>query len=56
MIDIFFKEMDAQYPEATGRKFGYTEQEIEKIERLYGILIRGDFRLFLRQAGRSDGG
>lgn len=35
---------------------GYSEDELDKIERLYNIKITGDFREFLLDMGRSDGG
>jgi len=35
---------------------GYSEDEIEKIERLYEIKIGGDLRRFFLEMGRSDGG
>ncbi|MFJ2986493.1 SMI1/KNR4 family protein [Collimonas sp. NPDC087041] len=35
---------------------GYTENEINKIEALYDIKVKGEFRDFMLQMGRSDGG
>lgn len=34
---------------------GYSELELDKIERLYDVVIRGDLREFMRLAGRSAG-
>ena len=38
------------------KAIGYSEEEIKKIEKLYDIEVRGDFREFLRIAGRNSGG
>ncbi len=38
------------------KAIGYSEEEIKKIEKLYDIEVRGDFREFLRIAGRSSDG
>ncbi len=35
---------------------GYSEEELAKIERLYDIKVCGDFREFMLEMGRSDGG
>lgn len=35
---------------------GYSEEELIKIERLYNIKLQGDFRQFMLEMGRSDGG
>lgn len=35
---------------------GYSEEELEKIERLYDIKVAGQLRKFLLNMGRSDGG
>jgi hypothetical protein len=35
---------------------GYSEGELSKIERLYDIKLRGHFREFMLDMGRSDGG
>jgi hypothetical protein len=35
---------------------GYSLEEIKKIESLYDIKIEGDFKEFMRIAGRCDGG
>ena len=35
---------------------GYSEDELLKIERLYDIKVSGNFRYFLLDMGRSDGG
>lgn len=35
---------------------GYSEEELIKIERLYDIKLQGDFRQFMLEMGRSDGG
>lgn len=34
---------------------GYSDEEIEKIERLYDIEVKGDFREFLKLCGRHSG-
>ena len=38
------------------RVLGYEEVEIGKIERLYNIDVRGDFRDFMMEIGRCSGG
>ena len=39
------------------KSFGYTEEEIKKIEKLYEIgELKGDFREFMKFSGKSDGG
>ena len=38
------------------KAIGYSEEEIKKIEKLYDIEAKGDFREFLRIAGRNSGG
>ena len=38
------------------RVVGYSTEELGKIERLYDITIAGQFREFLTNMGRSDGG
>lgn len=38
------------------KTLGYSEEEIKKIEKLYDIEVKGDFREFLKIAGRSCGG
>lgn len=38
------------------KSIGYNEDEIIKIEKLYNIEIKSDFREFLKIAGRSSGG
>lgn len=38
------------------KSIGYSQKEIDQIEKLYDINIRKDFRTFLLHAGRSDGG
>ena len=38
------------------KAIGYSEEEIKKIEKLYDIEVKGDFREFLRIAGRNSGG
>jgi SMI1-KNR4 cell-wall len=35
---------------------GYSEEELTKIEKLYDIKIKGDFRQFMRVMGRCSGG
>lgn len=52
----FFEGIKTKKPDAFNRMCGYNDQEIEKIERLYNIVAKGDFRDFLRRAGRCDGG
>lgn len=37
------------------KAIGYSEEEITKIEKLYDIEAKGDFREFLKYAGRCDG-
>ena len=38
------------------RVLGYSEEELDKIEKLYDIRISGHLRDFMLEAGRSDGG
>lgn len=38
------------------KAIGYSEEEIKKIEKLYDIEVKGDFRGVLRIAGRSSDG
>jgi hypothetical protein len=56
MNRVFFDKVRDVFPSALERMVGYDEAEIQKIERLYGVVISGDFSSFLRRAGRSDGG
>ena len=45
-----------EYLKKNERKaIGYSEEEITKIEKLYDIEVKGDFREFLKYAGRCDG-
>ena len=45
-----------EYLKKNERKaIGYSEEEITKIEKLYDIEAKGDFRKFLKYAGRCDG-
>ena len=45
-----------EYLKKNERKaIGYSEEEIIKIEKLYDIEAKGDFREFLKYAGRCDG-
>ena len=39
-----------------GSPEGYSDEEIRKIEAIYCIYIHGEFRDFLRIAGKTDGG
>ena len=46
-----------EYLKKNERKaIGYSEEEITKIEKLYDIEAKGDFREFLKYAGRCGGG
>lgn len=56
MGDIFFDKIRDIFPVALDRMVGYSELEITKIEKLYGIVVSGEFASLLRRAGRSDGG
>lgn len=56
MIDIFFEKVSILLPAAMERMVGYSDAELNQIEKLYDISIRGDFRKFMSRAGRSDGG
>ncbi len=52
-----FIEILKKYLEKNNKvAIGYSDEEIKKIEKLYDIEIKGDFREFLKIAGRSDGG
>ena len=51
-----FMDMLKEYLKKNERKaIGYSEKEITKIEKLYDIEAKGDFREFLKYAGRCDG-
>ena len=51
-----FMDMLKEYLKKNERKaIGYSEEEITKIEKLYDIEAKGDFREFLKYAGRCDG-
>ena len=51
-----FMDMLKEYLKKNERKaIGYSEEEITKIEKLYNIEAKGDFREFLKYAGRCDG-
>jgi len=52
----FIEKVCGTFPVLQGELLGYSEDEIAKIERLYGIEVQGDFRKFLYQMGRCDGG
>jgi hypothetical protein len=56
MSQIFFDKVRDVFPAALERMVGYSDVELEKIERLYGIIVSGELASFLRRAGRSDGG
>ena len=56
MSKIFLDKVRDVLPTALDRMVGYSEVEIGKIERLYGIAISGEFASFMLHAGRSDGG
>lgn len=43
------------WPHSDEGFLGYSEDEIGQIERLYGILVRGQLREFLLAAGRAGG-
>ena len=46
-----------EYLKKNERKtIGYSEEEITKIEKLYDIEAKGDFREFLKYAERCGGG
>ena len=50
-------EMVKRYLSLNDRKnIGYNDEEIEKIEKLYDIEIKGDFRTFMKFCGKYDGG
>jgi len=52
-----FMDMLKEYLKKNERKaIGYSEEEITKIEKLYDIEVKGDFREFLNYAGRCGGG
>lgn len=56
MSKVFFDKVAEVFPIALNRMVGYKLDEIKKIEKLYGISIRGEFESFLLRAGRCDGG
>lgn len=52
-----FMDMLKEYLKKNERKaIGYSEEEITKIEKLYDIEAKGDFREFLKYAGRCGRG
>ena len=52
----FIDRIACGYPYNSERVIGYSEEELGQIERLYDIKISGNFREFLLDMGRSDGG
>jgi len=56
MTDDFCSEIRRKYPQFYSKMVGYSDDEIEKIEKLYGVEVTGQLRQFLRCAGRSAGG
>ncbi|NET37769.1 MAG: SMI1/KNR4 family protein [Cyanothece sp. SIO1E1] len=56
MSTHFSETLDAIKASANEELAGYETDEISKIERLYDIIIVGDFRSFLKLAGKCSGG
>ena len=55
-MDKRYMDILKEYLKKNERKaIGYSEEEITKIEKLYDIEAKGDFRGFLKYAGRCDG-
>ena len=55
-MDKRYMDILKEYLKKNERKaIGYSEEEITKIEKLYDIEAKGDFREFLKYAGRCDG-
>ena len=55
-MDKRYMDILKEYLKKNERKaIGYSEEEITKIEKLYDIEAKGDFRKFLKYAGRCDG-
>ena len=55
-IENFFKIVKKYLSLNNRENIGYNDKEIEKIERLYNIEIKGDFRTFMKFCGKYDGG
>lgn len=55
-MKLFFEKVNEVAPAALGGMIGYSDFELKRIERLYGINVAGDFADFLLKAGRCDGG
>ena len=56
MIDLYFDRIHREHQEAEALMIGYSQDELNQLERLYNINISGDFRIYMLRAGRSDGG
>src|SRR6476469_6323035 len=56
MSQIFFDKIGEVFPAGLERMVGYSDIEMKKIERLYGIIVSSELASFLRRAGRTDGG
>jgi hypothetical protein len=52
----FFDEIKDGADYDSSQVCGYSEEEIDKIEFLHKIKVAGDFRRFLLEMGRCDGG
>lgn len=52
----FIKEIAQTTPYDAEMVVGYSDLELEKIERLYDVRIAGDLKRFLSECGRSDRG
>jgi hypothetical protein len=55
MVSII-EQISADIPYDPEQVVGYSECEIEKIERLYDIVLGGTLKQFMLEMGRSDGG
>lgn len=56
MITNYLSLLDTLPADRRACVLGYRDDEIKKIESLYGIVIDGEFREFMQIAGRCDGG
>lgn len=56
MSENFWKILDENYPYSAAGQRGYKEDEVRKIEKLYGVKFSGQLREFMLKMGRCSGG
>lgn len=56
MMENFYNYLNMLPLQNQSQILGYSENELIKIERLYDIKFRGEFREFMLNIGRCDGG